>query len=272
LKKTVFLSIFFVLALGLYGQRLSTVGILPFTVSGEGVSEADAGTATSLVIQELRSWETLSILSGAEAEDAEYLVKGQISRQNNMIVLSAVTSEKRSGRNLNTSREQGAGLNAVSMDSFCAQISENVPFPNYLLGKWQSTVNMVDGPVICVMEFLPNRTVSVQRFDTWEHSGANSLKYQGIGTGSYSYAGYSRRTVTLGGRQIRTDATVSINLTLEDALPRYEKVNAGGLRLLFGENRASFELVYGAIPCGENLSGPQVYPSQNVYYTRFSKL
>jgi hypothetical protein len=187
-------------------------------------------------------------------------------------VLSAATTETGSGRLLNNSKEQGAALRAVSMESFCAQISENIPYPNYLLGKWRSVISMIDGPVTCIMEFRSDRTVRVQQFDTWEHSGTNSLKYQAIGTGTYSYAGYRRRTVTLSGRQIQTDATVGINLTLEDALPKYVKVNAGGLRVIFDEQKANFELVYGGIPCGDNFTGPSVYPSANVFYTKFNKI
>ena len=272
MKKAIFVVFLMVFALSAYGQRLATVGIMPFEVSGAGPSASDAEAATSLVVRELSSWGTMTILSGAQAADAEYLVNGKIARQNNQIVLSATTSEKSSGRNLNSSSAQGANLNAIPMDAFCAQISENIPFPNYLLGKWRSTIDMVDGPVTCIMEFLSNRTVQVQQFDTWEHDGTNSLKYQAIGTGTYTYAGYSRRTVTLGGRQIQTDATVGINLTLEDAFPKYEEVSVGGLRVLFDSSKTSFELVYGAIPCGQNLSGPSVYPSKDVYYTKFSKV
>ena len=272
MKKAGFIFILLITAFSAFAQKLSSVGIQPFETSGTGVSAADAAEATRLVTAELGSWGTITVLNGEQAADAEYLVRGQISRQSNQIVLTAVTTEARTKRALNNSKEQAATLAAISMESFCAQIAENVPFPNYLLGKWRASIDTVDGPVTCIMEFRSDRTIQVQQYDTWEHNGTNSLKYQAIGTGTYTYAGYSRRTVTLSGRQIHTDATVGINLKLEDALPKYTAVSAGGLRVLFGDSRASFELVYGGLPCGNNYSGPSVYPSENVYYFRFTKI
>ena len=275
MRKTTILLVLLLSAIPAFAQgtpRLATVGIFPFTVSGTGVSEADAAEATRLVINELSSWGTITILSGDRAKDGEYLVRGQISRQNNQIVLTAATSEARSNRNLNNSREQAATLGAVSIGSFSAKIAENVPFPNYLLGKWRSTINMTDGPVVCILEFMSNRTIQVQRFDTWEHNGTNILKYQGIGTGTYTYAGYLRRTMTIDNREVQADATASINLKLEDVLPKYKTIGTGGLRVLFDDSKSNFEFVYGGIPCGNNLSGTSVYPSVNVYYTRFTKI
>ena len=272
MKRIILVFAFCIIALPAFAQRLPTVGILPFEVSGGGVSAADAAEATRLVIAELGSWELMNIMTGGDAQNAEYLVQGQISRQNNMVVLAAVTSLASSGRTLNNSREEAAQLSAVSMESFCAQITANVPIPNFLLGTWQSTINMIDGPITCIMEFLSDRTVRVQQYDTWEHKGTDSLKYQGIGEGTYTYAGYRRRTVSVAGRNVQADATVGINLALEDALPKYESLEMSGMRVLFDDSRNSFELVSGALPCGENLTGPSVYPSQDVFYSRFTKI
>jgi hypothetical protein len=272
MKNTILVFIFFISVLSVWAQRLSTVGILPFE-AGAGVSAADAAEAARQVIAELDSWGSMTVLSGGDAQNGEYLVRGQVSRQNNRIVLTAATSLASSGRLLNNSREEAASMNAISFVSFCAQIAENIPFPNYLLGRWRSTINMTDGPVTCIMEFRSDRTISVIQYDTWEHKGTNSLKYQGIGSGTYTYAGYLRRAVTVGGRQIQSDAMVGINLALEDALPKYETVSAAGLRVLFDDDsKSSFELVSGGIPCGDNYSGASVYPSQDVFYTRFTKI
>ena len=277
MKNRVFGFFFFLLTFSAFAQsvpstRLPMVGVMPFEASGAGVTAADAAEATRLIINELVSWELMNVVSGGDAGNAEYLVRGQISRQNNRIVLSATTTLVSSGRNLNSSREEGTQLSAISMESFCAKITENVPIPNFLLGKWQSTINMVDGPITCIIEFLSNRTVQVQQYDTWEHNGTDSLKYQGFGTGTYTYAGYRRRTVNVGGRNIYSDATVGVSLTLEDALSLYESVNVTGLRVLFNDSRTSFEFVSGALPCGQNKSGPSVYSSENVFYTTFSKI
>ena len=276
MKKTIItlllLTAMLTFAQGQTGPRLATVGILPFEASGGGITADEAREITRQITAELGSWGTMTILTDGQANTAEYLVRGQLARQIDQIVLSATTSDTRTGRVLNTTRETAATIGALSIVSFCAQVAENVPFPNYLLGTWQSTINMVDGPISAILEFRGDRTVVVHRYDTWEHNGTDSLKYQAIGTGNYTYAGYLRRTVTIDRRQITTDATVGITLTLEDALPKYEDINVGGLRVLFNDARTSFELVYGALPCGDNYTGPSVYPSDRVFYTSFTKI
>jgi hypothetical protein len=121
------------------------------------------------------------------------------------------------------------------------------------------------------LEFNPDRTIRIERYDTWEHAGANSLRYQAIGSGTYTYVGYLRRMVTIDRRQIQSEATVNITLTLEDALPHLTTINARSLRVLFNDEKTSFEIVYGGLPCGENYSGSSVYPSREVFYTSFTK-
>jgi len=275
MKEKTLVLIFIITAFSIFAQgttRLPVVGIAPFEVSGTGVSAADAAEATRLVAAELRSWGFMTILEGDDARNGEYLIKGQISRQNNQTILSAATTETRTGRLLNNSREQAPSLGALSIESFCEHITENVPYPNYLLGRWQSTINMIDGPVTCIIEFRSDRSVRVQQYDTWEHNGTNSLKYQAIGSGTYTYAGYRRRNVTINNRVIQADATVGVNLALEDALPKYKTVSRSGIRVLFNDSRNSFELVNAGLPCGDNYSGPSVYPSETVSYTRFNKI
>jgi len=219
----------------------------------------------------------LTILTENQARGGEYLIQGQISRissgQNNQIVLSATIQQASSGRTLNTAREQGQSLSAIPIFSFCVQLADYIPYTNHLLGKWQSTIDMVDGPVTCILELHPDRTVQVEKYETWEHNGTNSLKYQAIGTGTYTFMGYHlRRAVTVGGRRIITDAALGITMTLEDALPKYNTVSVSGLRMVFDESKRSFELVTGGLPCGDNFTGPSVYPSASVFYTRFTKI
>jgi hypothetical protein len=270
MKKIFFIFILCFTALSVSAQRLPTVGIFPFETAGAGAAEADE--AFRQVTAELESWGAMTVLTGDQAESGEYLVRGQISKQNDRIVLSATTSFASTRRVLSNSREEANTLSAISYVSFCAKIAENIPFPNYLLGKWRSTINMIDGPVTCVLEFRSDRTIRVEQYDTWEHNGTNILKYQAIGTGNYTYAGYSRRNETIRGGLIRSDATVGINLKLEDALPEYTDLGVSGLKVLFDEAKTNFELVSGSLPCGDNFSGPSVYSSEKVSYTNFIKI
>ncbi|GHV94816.1 hypothetical protein AGMMS50293_11360 [Spirochaetia bacterium] len=282
MKKTVLalllLSATLVPGADLFAQRLSSVGILPFEAA-EGVSPGDAASATGQVIAELGSWGTITVLEGAQAQNAEYIVRGKLAKQGNMLILSA-TTQARDGKTLNEAKEQGAALGSISIVSFCAQVVENVPFPNYLLGKWQSTIDLPDGPISCIIEFKSDRTVVVERYDTWEHKQNNALTYEGYGTGTYSYAGYLRRNITIrdaqGNVQQRApgamaDATAGLNLKIEETLPEQTNVNLGGLRLLFNDEKSAFEFVSGGLPCGRNFDGASVYPSESVAYTRFTK-
>jgi TolB-like protein len=270
MKKILMTLTFFFTVLAVFPQRLSVVAVFPFEATGNGVNAADAEALTRRIISELESWGTLNIIDGGEAGRAEYLVKGQLASQNNQMVVSAVTYNAATNKALNSSKEQAASVNALSSQIFslCAQITENIPFPNYLLGKWRAVIDMVDGPLVCIMEFNANRTVRVEQYDTWEYRADRSLKYQGFGTGTYSYWGHVRRTV----RGSPVDGFVTLNLKLEDALPKYTTLSLTRLNLFFNEEKNNFELVSAALSCGDNYAGPSVYPQTSVGYTRFTKI
>jgi hypothetical protein len=276
MKKTVLALLLLGLAAGAFGQRLSTVGIAPFE-AGDGAGAADAANLTRQVIGELSSWGTLTVLEGAQAETAEYIVRGKLAREGGQFVLSAATIAASSRRTLNESKERAAAVSDISVFSFCAQVVENVPYPNYLLGKWQSLINTPEGPLVCIMEFRSDRSVRVEQYDSWEHKQNHALKYEGYGSGTYAYAGYSRRTMNIrdtqgNSRQSPVDATVSINLTLEETLTEYAALNQSGLRLLFNDARSAFELLNAGLPCGRNFDGAAVYPFSTVAFTQFTKI
>ena len=273
MKKAVCALIVFSLALSAFAQGLHTVGVLPFEVYGEGVPTGYAAQATQSLVNELSASETLTILSGARAEEGGFLVRGQVSRQNGQVTLSATVEEAASGRILNTARSQGASLSAISMFAFAIQIADFIPFPNLLLGRWQSSLQMIDGPVTAILEFRPGGVVNVEQYETWEHNGTNSLKYQAIGTGSYTFTGFHlRRAITVGGQRILTHASLNINLTLEDALPAFVNISANGLLLVFDEPRRTFDLVNAGLPFGNNFTGPSVHPDERIYYRAFTRL
>ena len=298
MKKTLFVLLITILAIPLYSQVLPIVGILPFEVyvpedpgpefadgdpsaaarsaalSAQVVAELTAllPTVTAQVTAELESWRMMTIVPPDRAAAADYVVRGYVNRIDDQIVLTAVTSDRRSGRVLNNSRVVGASIATISIEAFAEQIASYIPIPNFLLGTWQALLNLPDGPAIAILEFRADRTVRVHRFDTWEHRGTDSLRYQAIGTGTYTYAGYRRRAVNMDGRQVVADATVGIILELEDALDSYTTIDVPGLRLLFDDERNNFDIVFGGIPFGDNFSGPDVFPASRVFYLDFRKI
>jgi hypothetical protein len=265
-KKILFIVLLFSSVVGVFAQtnaafRLATLGVFPFE-AGNGAAEADAAILTAQTVKELGSWGTLTVLEGEAAEKAEYTVKCRLSLQGNQLTLSAVTYDA-NGKDLNSSREQAPGLKELSarIFSFCAQLTENVPFPNYLPGTWQSVIDLESGPLVCIIEFQTGRGAIIKRFDTYEQRGSQSLRYQAIGSGTYTYRGHARRDI--GG--LTADATFSLTASLEDALPKYESLRAGRMGLAFDEGKNTFQMG-GGLPCGDRTGEP------GLAYTRFTRL
>jgi hypothetical protein len=271
--KRAFLFLFFLtFALGaVFAQRTPVIAILPFEAIGGRATPEEASRITSQVVSELRSWGSLNVLQTEGG--AEYIVRGTLSRVGNDYILSADTIEAKSKKKLNESTEQAASLAGLSVFSFCSNIVQSVPLPNYMLGTWQSTINMPDGPVVCIVEFKSDRTARVERYDTWEHRKNNSLRYEGYGTGNYSYAGYFvRRSVTVDSKPVPIDAMASFNLTLEETLPEQTSVNQNRLGIQFNADKNVFDIIGGSLPCGRNYDGTTVYPSSYIGFTHFTKI
>ena len=151
---------------------------------------------------------------------------------------------------------------------FAAQVTENVPFPNYFLGRWRAEISLADGPLVCILEFNTERRLVVERFDTWEHRVEYSLRYQGFGTGTYSFWGHARRM--RGGAPV--DGFITVNFELEDALPKYSDISYTRMNYSFNESRTVFQLVGGGFGCGDNFSGPAIYPQENLFFVTFTKI
>ena len=270
IKRIFFVLLFFSALSTVFAQRIPIVAILPFE-TGTGITANEASSVSRQVIEELNTWGTLNVIQ--EEAGAEFIIRTTLSRQGLNFALSAQTVDANSGRVLNESVEQAATLAGLSVFNFASKITEHLPFPNYLLGTWQSTINMPDGPVVAIIEFRADRTARIERYDTWEHRQNNSLRYEGFGTGTYSYAGYhARRTVTLGGQQHQIDAMAGVNFRLEETLPEQTNVNQSRLGIVFNSDRSSFQIVGGALPAGRNYDGPSVHPSAFIGFTQFNKI
>jgi hypothetical protein len=68
------------------------------------------------------------------------------------------------------------------------------------------------------------------------------------------------------------DATVGLNVKLEETLPEYAALSQSGIRLLFDDDKNAFELIGASFPCGRNYDGAAVYPSSSAAFTRFTKI
>jgi len=270
-KRIIFVFFLFVLACAVFAQRAPIVGVTAFdTVAGSGVTAAEATSISSKMVTELASWGTLNVLQTAEG--AEYYIRGTLSKKDGKFVVSASTINARTKQTLNEYSEQGNTVNSISISELCAKAVEKVPLPNYLLGKWQSTINMPDGPVVCIMEFKSDRSVVVERFDTWEHRKNNALRYEGYGKGDYYYVGYANRIVTVNSKQIRIDAVVGVNLELEETLPEQTKLETRGIGVIFNADKTTFEIINGSLVCGRNFDGPSIYPAAVIGFFQFVKI
>ena len=252
-----------------FAQRVPTVGVQALEARGAGITAADAANITSRIVSELSSWGTINVVQGTAG--ADYIIRGTIVRQGSNYTIAGATVDAATNRVLNEYVEN-IPVNNIQIFTLCSKAVERVPFPNYLVGTWQATINMPDGPVVCIIEFKTDRTVRVERYDTWEHRQRNSLRYEGFGSGTYSYIGYANRTINAGGQQVRIDATFSINLSLEETLPDQTSVNLSGLSVAFNDGKTAFDIVNGSLPCGRNYDGPSVHPSEYLGFSRFAKI
>jgi hypothetical protein len=268
-RNTALFLLVFLVTGAVYSQGNPNVGVMVFE-NTNSISTADALGLTNRVIAELTSWGTLNVVQGSAG--ADYIIKGGITRQGGSFVLSASTVNARTQEVLNVYSEQANSVAAISVFLFCAKAVENVPIPNYLVGTWQSTINMPDGPVVCIIEFRRDRTIRVERYDTWEHRQMNALRYEGYGTGSYTYAGFANRTVTINSQQGRVDARFNVYLRLEETLPEQTAVNQTGLHIVYNGDRSAFDIVNGSLPCGRNYDGPSVHPSTTLGFSSFTKI
>jgi len=217
----------------------------------------------------LTSWGTINVVQTSAG--ADFTIRGTVSRQGSNFILSG-TTQGANGQTLNEYTEQAQTLTALPILQFVTRATERIPLPNYLLGTWRSVINMQDGPLVCIIEFRSDRTVRVERYDSWEHRQNNSLRYEGYGIGTYTYAGFMNRIVNINNNQVRIDAIASVNLTLEETLTEYSNINRGNLQILFNSERTTFEILNNMLPCGRNHDGPSVHPSSVIGFTHFTKI
>ena len=270
MKRFFLLFSLFLIVLGFaFTQQMPTVGVIELEARGAGVTSADAANITNRIINELSSWGTINVVRGIIG--ADYIIRGTVVRQGNNYTVAGATVNAANSQVLNEYLEH-IPVNNINVFTLCARAVERVPFPNYLLGTWQSTINMPDGPVVCIIEFKSDRTVNVERYDTWEHRERNALRYEGYGSGNYTYIGYANRTITVNAQPIRIDATFGVTLSLEETLPDQTNVNISGLSIAFNADRTAFDIVNGTLPCGRNYDGPSVHPSEHLGFSRFTKI
>jgi hypothetical protein len=252
-----------------FTQQMPTVGVIDLEARGAGITAADAANITGRIINELSSWGTINVVRGTAG--ADYLIRGTVVKQGDNYTVAGATVSAANNRVLNEFVEQ-VPVNSLNVFTLCARAVERVPFPNYLVGTWQSTINMPDGPVVCIIEFKSDRSIHVERYDTWEYREKNALRYEGYGSGTYTYIGYANRTITVNAQQVRVDATFGINLSLEETLPDQTNVNLQGLSIAFNADRTAFDIVNGTLPCGRNYDGPSVHSSEYLGFSRFTKI
>jgi hypothetical protein len=279
MKKISFAVIFCCAALPVFSQKISGVVIFPFETPERGVSANDAASIRKQIIDEITSWGSIIVLEESEAESADFYVLGKITLDNGMAALTGTTYDAKTDKPLNSYREQAANMSALSgrVFSFCTRMAESIPLPNLLEGKWMSILDVNGGSLTCIVEFKPDRTVSIERYDTGEYSRDNALIYQGFGAGTYTYNPQARGIMTIEGsggavRESPVDGSISLSLTLEDTLLPYNSLNTGRVRLAFGSNNDSFELLNAGLPCGSGSEGPSIHPDRTFAYIHFTRI
>ncbi|MDR2900280.1 MAG: hypothetical protein LBV20_02000 [Treponema sp.] len=260
-----FTSLFF-LPCEVFSQSLSSVLIFDFEVSESTLKPEDGKAFARSCIEEIRSWGVLQLYDETQAENADYIIRGKISRSRGNFVLTTETLNGKTQEELASVTESAPSLEALreKLFEFCINITQPIPFPNYLVGTWEASIPIEGSDLLCRLVFKSDRTVTAERYDTYEYQTGSVLKYEGFGRGNYTF--FSR---VQQGRS--ANATLTMSLTLEDALPSFVSINVSRLSLVFDSERTSFELRPSGLACGKNNGGASVYPQQNMAYTRFVK-
>jgi hypothetical protein len=279
MKRILVVIVFLCLALPVFSQKVPRVVIFPFERTENEVSANDAASIRKQIIDEISSWGSIAMLEESEVESADFYVLGKILRDDNVMALTGTTYDAKTDKPLNSYREQAASMSALEgrVFAFCTRMMESIPFPNLLLGRWTSVIEVDSGPLTCILEFKPDRTISIDRYDTSEYRNGASLTYQGFGTGTYIYNSQARRLMTIessGGvvRESPVDGSLIVNLIIDDTLPAYNFLNTNRVRLVFSNSNGNFELLNDGLPCGYNFDGPSVYPDERIAYTYFTKI
>jgi outer membrane protein assembly factor BamB len=234
-------------------------------------SETTSGVVAGLGIKANDWRDVRRVREIGNALKTEYIVRGRMIKEGNRITVYADTLEVSSGKVLSSIQEQAPSADAIQIYSLCVKAMERVPYPNYMIGKWQSNVSLGDASLVCIIEFKSDRSIVVERFDTYESRNDNSLLYYASGTGSYWFGGHIRRVTQFRDREGRVykeapvDGSFNLTLNLDNALPNYASIKQERLYLAFGDGRNSFELPVAGLLCGDT-------PSGIMSYTRFSKI
>jgi hypothetical protein len=279
MKPMPFAVIFLCVTLPVFSQKVPGVLIFPFERPEQGVSADNGASIRKQIMDEISSWGSIAVLEENEAELADFYVRGKIILDDNLAALTGTTYDAKTDKPLNSYREQAAAVSALEerIFSFCSRMMEPIPFPNLLLGKWTSLITMDNSLLTCILEFKPDKTVSIERYDTGEYRQGNVLTYQGFGAGTYTYNSQARRMMTIqsaGGtaRELPVDGSAAFSLSMEDTLPAFYSLKTRQVHLIFGNNAGDFELLNDGLPCGSNFDGPSVYPNQTIAYTHFTRI
>jgi hypothetical protein len=77
---------------------------------------------------------------GGRALNAEYIIYGQFMKMGTMFYLTATMLDINTAQRLYSSREQFQNQDQIfnNIPSFCKQIVDKIPTPNYFIGRWRS--------------------------------------------------------------------------------------------------------------------------------------
>jgi TolB-like protein len=205
MKKMVAYAVMMVIAAGVFAQQLPTVAVATFEPVG-GVSRDEANVVTELFTAELVSTGAVKVADRANfdrilaemqfqlsdwsndqktaqlgrAINAEYIIYGQFMKMGTMFYLTATMLDINTAQRLYSAREQFRDMGEIfgKLSAFAAQMLDNLPMPNYFIGRWQCTTQIDNR--ICILDFKADGKIVVERFDESSYNGTISGKGDGI--------------------------------------------------------------------------------------------
>jgi TolB-like protein len=218
MKKGLFLMALFVFGgFSAFAQQLPTVAVATFDRAG-GVTADEAQVVTELFIAELVSTGGVNVVDRTNfdkiiaemkfqvsdwsnsqktaqlgrALNAGYIIRGQLMKMGNAYYWTATMMNINTAQALYSAREQVNDMGEIfnKLPVFVKQIADNIPMPNYFVGRWRSA----SGGNEMIIEFFPNGTLTVYQYQIKVYD----YNYNLTGNGLYSYdSGRIKLTINL---------------------------------------------------------------------------
>jgi len=199
MKRLLFLLVFSLLGYIIYAQHLPVVAVEPFDFMG-GITQDEALVATELFRNELASTDRIIVVDRdhfdrifaqmqfqrsdwansnrvaqfGRALNAGFIIRGQLMKMGGAIYITNSMIDVNTTQSVATARAQIGNMGEFFriLTSYSAQLINQIPPPNFFIGRWQSVQTNPNRTLI--LEFRANGSIIVEQFQ-YSHQAITSM-------------------------------------------------------------------------------------------------